>query len=324
MITKSKDELVGKLTTAGFVFSQFSLVNEGDYAPNDADWNYKDIPHLNILHKQVNGYPTSIEDYVITGINLQKVFGFVLPLIVVNYHSGKDRQTYYTSFLNLLLIVETKWESIGEIRTRVTTTYAIGSKWYLRFLHSVLQKIVTRNYRILMSEDIPMRSRRGQLRKWGYSFRTDDKPHDFLVTLHILDENMVYKSELRPPPPISLSLDQIAAAQREDVLTTQSDHWGLRLSAEGDLLHVFPRLCPHEGACLDHQTIENVSVKCPWHGRVLRPIASIPLPWPANAAPLELRYHRLTPQKEGLLIEFKDTPLAAKADPTEQIADIQL
>ena len=324
MITKSQDELVAKLTTAGFVFSRFRLVNEGDYAPYDADWNYKDIPHLNILHKLVNGFPASIEDGVITSVNLQKVLGFVLPMVVANYHSGKNRQTYFTSFLNFLLVVETTWESIGEIRTRVVTTYAIGSKWYLKFFHPVIQKLITRNYADLMSEDIPMRTRRGQLRKWGYGFRTDGLPHSFITTLHILDENMVYKSELHPPPPIHLSLEQLDGARHDDLLTTQSDHWGLRLRTERATLHIFPRLCPHEGACLDTQTITDTTVKCPWHGRVLRPLASIPIPWPAETASIELRHHRLKLKADGLEIEFKDTPLAAKVDPHEQIAAIDL
>ncbi|MDB4793744.1 Rieske 2Fe-2S domain-containing protein [Methylacidiphilales bacterium] len=324
MIAKSKDELVAKLTGAGFVFSQFSLINEGDYEPYDADWNYKDVPHLNVLHKLVNGYPARVEDGIITTIILQNVAGFVLPMGLVCYHSGKNRQTYYTSFLTFLLIVETTWESIGEIRTRVVTTYAVGSRWYLKFLHPIIQKLITRNYANLMADDVPMRTRRGQLRKWGYAFRTDGPPHSYATTLHILDENMVYKSELRPPKPVHLSMEQLAAARHEDILTTQSDHWGLRLTVEGDTLHVFPRLCPHEGACLDKQAIENVSMRCPWHGRILRPLTSISMPWPTQAAPIELRYHRLTLKNDGIDIEFKDVPIAAKVDPHEQIADINL
>jgi hypothetical protein len=324
MITKSKDELVAKLTDAGFVFSQFQLVNEGDYAPYDADWNYKDIPHLNILHKQVNSYPTSIEEYVITSVNLQKVFGVPLPMVVVNYQSGPNRQTYYTSFLSLLLIVETTWETIGEIKTRVTTTYAIGSKGYLKFLHPIVRRLITRNYRNLMSEDIPMRTRRGDLRRWGYGFRTDGPPHSFTATLHILDENMVEKRELQPPASIHLDLDSLGQAAREDVLTTRSDHWGLRLRARDSQLLIFPRLCPHEGACLDTQAITDRSVRCPWHGRVLRPLVTLPFPWPADSAPIELRYHRLIPRADGLQVEFKDTPLAAQVDLHEQAADLHL
>ena len=324
MITKSKDELVAKLTATGFVFSEFQMVNEGDYAPFDADWNYKDIPHLNILHKLVDGFPTSIEEFVITSVNLQKVAGFVVPMVVVNYQSGKDRQTYYTSFFGFLLVVETTWQALGEIRTRVVTTYAIGSKGYLKFLHPVIRRLITRNYENLMTEDIPMRTRRGQLRQWGYGFRTDGPPHSFTSTLHILDENMVEKKEMQPPAPLRIDRAQLESVRGEDILTTRSDHWGLRLSATENQLLVFPRLCPHEGACLDRQVLTQGAVRCPWHGRVLRPLVALPLPWAGQGESIELRYHRLRLIPEGLEIEFKDVPLAAQVDPHEQAAEMGL
>jgi hypothetical protein len=324
MITKSKDELMARLKPAGFTFSQFELSSEGHYETYDADWNYKDIPHLNVLHKLVDGYPSSIDDYIVTSVNLQKVLGMVLPMIVVNYHSGKNRQTYYTSFLNLLLIVETTWSSLGTNHTRVVTQYAIGSRWYLKFLHPIVQRLITKNYRQLMSEDLPMRDRRGTLRDWGYAFRTDGPVHSFEATLHILEENMVVREELKPPSPIEVPLAELETARQRDVFTTRSDHWGLRLRIENGLLHVFPRMCPHEGACLDAEPIGNVTVKCPWHGRILRPLASLLFPWSRDAAPVELRHHRLIPSPSGLKIEFKDTPLARKAEVTEQAESLNL
>jgi hypothetical protein len=324
MITKSKDELISRLTRAGLIFSQFQLVNEGDYEVYDADWNYKDVPHLNALHRLVNCFPTSIEEQVITTINFQEVLGLTIPLVVVNYHSGTDRQTYYTSFLGLLLIIETTWESIGEIRTRVTTSYAIGSKWFLRWAHPIVKRLISRNYAVLMSEDIPMRTRRGQLRRWGYGFRTDGRPHTFTSTLHILDENMVMKQELHPPASVRLSFAELAAIKEKDLLTTESDHWGLRFSVRENHLNIYPRLCPHEGACLDVEPITKEAVRCPWHGRMLRPLASLPLPLAAEIAPIDLRYHRLVFSADGLEIQFKDTPMASHVDPHELAPTLDL
>jgi hypothetical protein len=324
MITKSKDELIGRLQPAGFTFSQFQLASEGRYEPYDADWNYKDIPHLNALHKLVNSYPSSIDDHIVTSVNLQTVLGFVLPMIVVNYHSGKNRQTYYTSFLNLLLIVETVWTSVGPNETKVVTSYAIGSRWYLKFLHPIVRRLITKNYRQLMSEDLPMRERRGSLRDWGYAFRTDGPVHSFAATLHILEENMVIKADLQPPVPIELSVAELDAAKTRDIFTTRSDHWGLRLRIEDGALHVFPRMCPHEGACLDTEPADHATVKCPWHGRILRPLASIAYPWPPDATALELRHHRLIPSPAGLKIEYKNTPLAHKVELTDQAPHLTL
>ena len=244
MIAKSKDELIARLKTAGFTFSQFQLMNEGHYETFDADWNYKDIPHLNALHKLVNSYPSSIDDEIVTSLNFQNVLGFILPMIVVNYHSGKNRQTYYTSFLSLLLIVETTWASTGVNQTKVTTNYAIGSRWYLKFLHPFVRHLITKNYRQLMSEDVPMRERRGKLRDWGYAFRTDGPVHSFAATLHILEENMVIKDELQPPPPVRLTQTELETARGKDVFTTRSDHWGLRFRAEGRPAPRFPAHVP--------------------------------------------------------------------------------
>jgi len=45
---------------------------------------------------------------------------------------------------------------------------------------------------------------------------------------------------------------------------------------------VFPRMCPHEGACLDDRPCEDGRIKCAWHGRVFAPMAEFDL---AMAAP---------------------------------------
>ena len=324
MITKSKDELVARLGAAGFSFSQFQLVSEGPYETYDADWNYKDIPHLNALHKLVNSYPSSIADDIVTSVNLQTVAGLVLPMIVVNYHSGKDRQTYYTSFLNLLLIVETQWRSLGPNRTRVETSYAIGSRWYLKFLHPLVRRLITKNYRQLMSEDLPMRDRRGLLRDWGYAYRTDGPPHSFAATLQIMEENMVVKRAMPVPAPEIVTTAQLEGARARDFFTTRSDHWGLRLRIDDGHLQIYPRMCPHEGACLDDQPIERGTVRCPWHARLLRPLATLPWPFTAPTAPVELRHHRLVPSADGLGIEYRDAPLAEKAEPTDQAPALTL
>jgi len=44
-------------------FKSFTLTSEGRYSALDADWNYKDIPHLTMVHDLVDAYPTVINDY---------------------------------------------------------------------------------------------------------------------------------------------------------------------------------------------------------------------------------------------------------------------
>ncbi|MEY5025527.1 MAG: hypothetical protein RLZZ244_1055, partial [Verrucomicrobiota bacterium] len=43
------------LEAEGTTFRSFECVSEGAYAPQDAAWNYMDIPHLQYVHKQVEG-----------------------------------------------------------------------------------------------------------------------------------------------------------------------------------------------------------------------------------------------------------------------------
>jgi hypothetical protein len=310
------------LKRAGMVFTTFTLTSEGEYETYDADWNYKDIPHLNILHKQVSGYPVNIGDSIVTAVLLQKVMGVTLPMIMVNYHSAKDQQTYYTSFLGFLVIVETSWKSVGQIRTQVATKYSIGSKPMFKFLHSFIRRLISKNYEVLMSEDIPMRTRRGELRKWGYTFRTDGLPHSFAATLRILDENMVFKAKPVPPAPSLVTNQQIETFKEKDFFLGRSDHWGLRFKARCNTLEIFPRMCPHEGACLDHQPLDSGAIVCPWHGRVLRPLASIPLPLDLHAMPLELKYHCIDLHANGVIVTYKDAPLQEKPDPTDTILDV--
>ena len=83
-----------------------------------------------------------------------------------------------------------------------------------------------------------MRERRGNLRDWGYAFRTDGPVHSFAATLHILEENMVVRREMTPPAPQRVTLAEIETARAQDFFTTRSDLWGLRLNVRDGALHI--------------------------------------------------------------------------------------
>ena len=50
---RSKEQLIVQLTGQGLYFSSFSMEHEGHYAVADAEWNYKDVPHLHSVHELV-------------------------------------------------------------------------------------------------------------------------------------------------------------------------------------------------------------------------------------------------------------------------------
>ena len=47
--------------------------------------------------------------------------------------------------------------------------------------------------------------------------------------------------------------------------------FGVQLMKEGDKILVYPRICLHEGACLDKATKQNANLICPWHGKRIPP-----------------------------------------------------
>lgn len=273
MLRRGQRELVSLMTkNEGYRFTEFELINEGQYEPTDADWNYKDVPHLTHIHKLVEGYPGYVGSDIVSSILVQKMFGLKFPAVLFNYQSGPNRQTYYITLFMYVLIVETSYESLGKNHTRVTTRYAIGCKSpLLALLFPLARFAIKRNYEDLMSGDIPMRARRGKLREWGYSFKGDNKPYSFFETSLIMESNVI------PPPGSPDSKVHVfkpeTMADGSSVQLGESDQYGLTVHRSGSTLNFFPRLCPHEGSDLS-STCDGKHAICPWHGRKFKPAFS--------------------------------------------------
>jgi hypothetical protein len=277
----SAQSLVRQLTTGGYAISSFELVSVGDYAVADADWNYKDVPHLNVVHTQVRSIIGTMDDDHITGIALQKVLGIPVPLVLVNYVDGEDSQTYYTSFGPFVLIINTKYEALPAERTKVTTRYNIGASGLARLAFPVLKRIIKSNYRVLMSEDIPMRSRRGTLRARGFSFRSDGRPRGFAETTDLLFNNvMAPERKARSLEMVSI---QSFSNDGDSALIGNDDDRGLRLVRFGNEILAFLRYCDHEGAELDCAIRRNDRLSCPWHAKRVAPLLRIAVTSGANA-----------------------------------------
>ncbi len=272
-------QLISEMEREGFLFKNFSLTHEGAYAVEDADWNYKDVPHLHHIHALVESIIASVGDSEIATINVQKVLGVRFPLALFNYQSAPNAQTYYTTWLVFVLIIESAYEALGPNRTRVRTTYHLGAPRGWGWCFPLIRWVLMRNYRALMADDLPMRERRGQLRDWGYSFKKRGVLHSFEDTMDISVSNVVAPAGLRSPS-LRLRLDRELADG--EFLVGRDDHVGLRLVREGNALLIFPRLCPHEGASLDGQRACERTLRCPWHGRLLRPLGTLDLRQPGS------------------------------------------
>lgn len=281
MLKFTAAELIRKLEADGLGFRSFSLVNEGDYAVDDADWNYKDVPHLHHIHRLVEAHTAAVDDKFIATLNLQKVLGLRLPLSIFNYESGPHEQTYFTTFAFFVLIIRTRYDALGEVRCKVTTTYSFGAPPWMLFLFPLVRWALTRNYRDLMSGDIPMRERRGQLRKWGATFLKPGESYSFRDTMNIARKNVLMPSDLakaqgRRAVPTLTSEKCTLGGAGDEALLGRSDEFGIRVVATEAEILGFPRLCSHEGACLDASRVLNRQLACPWHGKVIRPLFVLP------------------------------------------------
>lgn len=316
--SRTLDELVAALTAEGMRFRQFECVSEGEYAPEDAAWNYMDIPHLTYVHKQVDGVLALAADQITGSVFFQRIPFFRLPLTVLIYQSAQNAITYYTSFGFFLLIIQTSWASIDATHTRVVTRYAVGwTGWLVGLVYPLIRKLLERNYRILMSEDTPMRHQRGMLRRKGYGFRIHGDVPSFLESKKIMQQNVVVPEhnvvaprDLPPWPGRSIQYEELLEGR--PVFLGDADHLGLAVVRTGSLVSIYPRLCPHEGAGLDDAVCQSslagngsCAVQCPWHGRKFRPILAIDLPAASRA--YETEWHTFHVGPANLRVTCKET-----------------
>jgi hypothetical protein len=231
-------------------------------------------------------------------------------VVLSHYDSGPDRQTYVFTLLAYTIITETRFERRPGGRTRVVTTYAVGSaSRAAMLLYPVVRWSLVRNYRRLMAEDLPMRDRRGQLRRWGYSFRHDEGARRFVDSLAVERDNLVLPDEV-PGAPAEGEVALAELAGGAPALWGRDDHLGLRLEGDGDVIRAYPRLCHHEGACLDGVPAQGAdgAVRCPWHGRRVPPLGTLAA---TDGATLETEHHVLRVEGHRVRIRAR---VAAPAD----------
>jgi nitrite reductase/ring-hydroxylating ferredoxin subunit len=297
---RSAADLSRGLERHGLVVKSFVVSSEGEWSSEDADWNYKDVPHLNEVHTLARTVPAAIEDEVIATVNIQRIAGLPMPIALANYVAPDGSQVYYTTLFVFVLVVETRIvdtePDLVACRAKVETTYRIGGPKLLMWLFPVLRRLLTKNYRVLMSEDLPMREQRGQLRRAGYRFRSDGRPRTFSETTDLTVANVI-----APEPDLSdrASVDLADLAEAGDAVVVGLGVAGIRLvRGTGSEVLVFDRVCSHEGACLDSARLAGSSLVCPWHAKRIKPLETFRTDDP------EPRQIRL---QSGVLMEVEGT-----------------
>jgi Rieske 2Fe-2S protein len=273
----------------GLAFRSFTMATEGPWSSEDADWNYKDIPHFNVVHSLTRSVPAVIDDKIFTAIHMQRIAGIPVPIALADYVTSDGVQVYFTTLVCFVLVIETKiiplpTGSLSEPRTRVETTYNVGGPRVAMVAFPLIRRILKANYKTLMSEDLPMREQRGRLRHAGYTFASDGRPRTFAETSDLTIENVV------PPTrrsDVGTLVDVAALEAPGTSILVGEGFTGIRLiRGPGSQVLVFDRVCTHEGANLDLVPLGRDCLVCPWHAKRVRPLVAFDIadPTPRRVA----------------------------------------
>lgn len=255
-------------------FKSFQLISSGKFNPEDVDWNFKDTLHSEFVHDLFSTTTLYQTDYSITSINTLKILFFHTNYIGFQFDSGPNEMTYVTKIGPFFIVVSTEFNMNDESKTDVITSYRVFSnKLFLTIFFPFVKWAITRNYNNLMVDDMLMRERKGELRKLGISFAKKNKRYTFAETSKLDKKNCVYTPSIfnRSRSSKVLITKKIGSSVVE-FLTGISDPWGLRGVIDNNKLSLYPRMCDHEGACLDNAILKNNIISCPWHGKKMKAI----------------------------------------------------
>ena len=273
-LRKNTEQIINSLKQQNHSFKSFKMISSGEFDIDDADWNYKDLYHAKFVHNDLSPSIFSMDDYQIVQTITQKILFFNITYMMVQYDSGPQHLTYVSSITPFFIIINTEFIKKSKLITDVITTYNIGSsKLLLTIFFPFIKWSITKNYNKLMVGDMGMRLRKGYLRKLGVSFIKKKERYTFTETLNLNQKNCVYKiSIFNSSRSSKVLITKKNGPIVKEFLTGTSDPWGLRGVISNNKLSLYPRMCDHEGACLDNVIpIKNI-VSCPWHGKKIKPI----------------------------------------------------
>jgi len=278
MYKKSFSETINLLKSQDYKISMVEIERYGDFCPEDVDWNDKDVAHLNIVHTKVEGIQVVISEKIMNSIYFQKLpyLGFKIPLIVNSYEYTKFNNIYFTNYGPFILIVNSISKLISDNKTKNTVTFAIASKGFLKLFHSLIKKMLIKNNTLLMSEDMPMRERRGILRKNNHSFfsKTETYSYNNGTALDRNRANVLLEKSAKPF--ISIEKEGLINAKDEAILGNNVGIHSFFISIDKNKnKKLWPTTCVHEGAALNKKCIKKDSLVCPWHRRKNFPLIQI-------------------------------------------------
>lgn len=235
----------------------------------DLVWNHMDQNHRPFIHRTYgDAMRVHVGDEAAFSLTRFGRWPVVVP-VFDGYH--KDNGFYQILCLFGLIVVVVFIEACDDgDRRYMQIDWAIASHRLLRFLHPFLDRRLRKLNDVQNAEDEEIRDRRVELRADGYRFLTDQP--DF-VNSNAVGNNVVFPPVARP------QAVPLADLKDGEVRRIEADRRAYLVRRVGDGVHVWPAVCPHEGAALQPGHVRGSGVKCPWHGlefapRLLQPGSS--------------------------------------------------
>lgn len=289
-------------------FHTFVIEQLSEHAVDDWDWNQHDIPHVPFVHGDWSLTPAVIDNDVVVGVVLQKLFGVRVPVVLTHYHHSPTQRVFMTSLGPLTMVNGVELIARGS-GTLARTTYSLGGRPAFLPLARAAEWYLRRNYVKLSEEDGRMMERRSALRRWGFNFVAGEEVRNYVRSTDISPDLVI------PPVVADASSARVALNDgKPEWFVGRDDHMGLRIVRSGDVVQAFPRLCMHQGASLDGAQVTARGLQCPWHGRLTKAVATFDLAREPEAV-RETPRHRLALRGPELTIEFLAQPEAARPVP---------
>lgn len=270
---KSFETIISSLQKEGYSSKILEVKMDGPYTSKDSDWNYKDVPHLNIVHESIQSVQPIVSEEYVGSINLTKlpIFGIEIPIVVVNYEYSEYNQIYYSSFGPFLIVVNTQSKDTDK-GVEVISRFAVLNRPFFNFLVPLIIRIIKKNNDKLMSEDMPMRCRKADLRSMDHDFYNPDPTYSFGFTEEIYRANTFMPNGNSS---IKISIDSIINSENDSTVGDNDGILSFFTTKKGDKTLLWPKTCPHEGAKLSSKCFHRDRILCPWHHRRISHLAEI-------------------------------------------------
>jgi nitrite reductase/ring-hydroxylating ferredoxin subunit len=226
---------------------------------NDLEWNFYDELHRYYVHDTYHGlYKVMTGKYF--SVNVVKWGNLPVFIQVANAKIADGLFYQSMTVLGIIMLHQVQRITQKDDNVLIQVDWYTASHWLFRWLHGPFNRRLLKLQKKQDREDNEeIRGRRRDLRHRGFKFATDDP--DFInanrLTNHVLTPEF--------DQPTRFPLAELAPGRIERLVRGPIEL--LAKPFENGDVHVWPALCPHEGADLHERHMCEGVIECPWHGR---------------------------------------------------------